>query len=83
MKIWIVEGTTGEYSGHRYWVVCAYKSKQKAEDHVRNAMLRAKEIENSRESRYHAAEGINEFDPKMQMDYTGTEYYTIGCELRS
>lgn len=82
MKIWIVEGTTGEYSDRDDWAVVAYKSKKKAEDHVRNAMLRAKEIEESRESRYHAAEGVNQFDPKMRMDYTGTEYYTVECDLK-
>ena len=81
MKIWIVEGTTGEYSDRTDWVVCAYKSKKKAEDHVFNAMRRGKEIEKSRESRYRVAEGANEFDPKMRMDYTGTEYYTVECEL--
>ena len=82
IKIWIVEGTTGEYSDRSDWVVCAYQSEQKAEEHVRNAMLRAKEIQSTRPSRYDVVKGINEFDPKMQMDYTGTEYYTVECDLR-
>jgi hypothetical protein len=82
MKIWIVEGTTGEYIDRNDWVVCAYYSKQKAEEHARKAMLRAKEIEKTRESSYHVPEGVNEFDPDMRMDYTGTEYFTIECELK-
>jgi hypothetical protein len=82
MKIYIVEGTTGEYSDRQDWTVCAYRSEKKAEDHVRNAMLRAKEIEKSREDQYHVAAGVNEFDPDMRMDYTGTEHYTVECELK-
>ncbi len=81
MKIYIVEGTTGEHSDRTDWVVCAYKSKKRAEDHVRKAMLRAKEIEQTRENRYSVPVGINEFDKHMRMDYTGTEYYTVTCEL--
>ncbi len=81
MKIYIVGGTTGAYSDRTDWVVCAYTDSEQAETHVRNAMLRAKEIEKSRESRYTAVRGINEFDPEMRMDYTGTEYYTVETEL--
>lgn len=80
-KIWIVEGTTGEYSDRFDWTVCAYTSKEKAEQHARDAMQRAMEISKSRRTRYDTPKGINEFDPNMQMDYTGTEYYTVETEL--
>jgi len=82
MKIWIVEGTTGEYSDRDDWVVCAYTSQEKAENHASKAMRRAKEIQKDRLTRYSAPKSSNEFDPKMRMDYTGTEYYVIECELK-
>lgn len=82
MKIWIVEGTTGEYSDRTDWMVCAYTSQEKAEEHASKAVHRAVEIQKARPSRYDSPKGVNEFDPDMRMDYTGTEYYTVECELR-
>ena len=82
MKIWVVEGTTGEYSDRNDWSVCAYMDQQKAEDHARFAMLRAMEIQKSKKNRYDSVDLTqNEFDPKMQMDYNGTSYYTCEVEL--
>lgn len=82
-KIYVVGGTTGEYSNRTDWNVCAYRSKKKAETHVRNAMLRAKELETSKAGRYDSIQdGLNEFDPDMQMDYTGTEYFVSVVDLR-
>ena len=34
MKIWIVQGSTGEYSDRTEWAVCAYKSEGKAQARV-------------------------------------------------
>jgi len=83
-KIWIVEGTTGVYSDASYWTVCAYKTKEQAEEHARNAMLRGKEIQKANPGYNHWDENRvrNEFDPEMRLDYTGTEYYTVECVLR-
>jgi hypothetical protein len=80
MKIYIVEGSTGEYSDRQDWIVCAYQSKEKAEEHADKAEHRAKEMLPKRYSNF---EGQNEFDPHMRMDYTGTEYYVIETELKS
>lgn len=81
MKIYLVEGSTGEYSDASDWIVCAYKSKEKAEEHAGNAERRAKELADTRESRYHVHAGSNEFDLHMRMDYTGTWYHVIEVEL--
>ena len=85
-KIWIVEGTTGVYSDASYWTVCAYKTKEQAEEHARNAMLRGKEIQKQHPGHtYHNWDENrvkNEFDPEMRLDYTGTEYYTVECILK-
>ena len=82
--IYIVGGTTGEYSGKTDWAVCAYHSFEKAEEHARKAMLRAKELElggYNRPTSEARHKGVNEFDPKMEMDYTGTEYFTFAVDL--
>ncbi len=84
MKIYIVEGSTGEYSDRSEWVVCAFRSKEKAEELASKATLRAKELQGEN-WRYQSTEdrGINEFDLEMNMDYTGTDYYVIETELKS
>ena len=82
MKIYIVNGTTGEYSDRNDWVVCAYKDKALADAHVHDAMLRAKEIEKS-DYRHDNDRNKNEFDPNMRIDYTGTEYYVVETELKN
>lgn len=82
MKIYLVQGTTGEYSDRTDWVVCAYRSKQKAEDHASKAMHRAMELFKSGWRSYNSEE-VNEFDPGMRIDYTGTEYTTFEVELKS
>jgi hypothetical protein len=82
MKIWIVEGTTGDYSDRSDWAVCAYSSQEKAEEHASKAMHRAMEIQKSNPRYYSPKPGENEFDSNMHMDYTGTEYYTVECELK-
>jgi hypothetical protein len=75
MNIYVVMGTTGEYSDRNEWSVIAYFDEAKAKEHVVNADRRAKEIQATREDRYRVEPGANEFDPNMSMDYTGTDYY--------
>lgn len=82
MIIYVVQGTTGEYSDKLDWIVCAFKKQKLAEDFVHNAMKRAKEIEKAKESKYSTSKEKNEFDPDMQMDYTGTEYTYYKTELK-
>jgi len=74
-NIYIVTGATGEYSGHREWAVMAYFNKEAAHSHATNAARRAEELAAAQSDRYSAKTGPNEFDPNMQMDYTGTEYF--------
>jgi hypothetical protein len=81
VKIYIVYGTTGEYSDRSDWIVCAYENKKFAEDHVSKAMHRAMEISKKRMSLFDLAGEKNEFDPGMKMDYTGTEYTVLETEL--
>ena len=81
-KIYVVEGTTGEYSDSMDWPVMAYRDEEAAKAHVVRATERAKEIEVSRADRYNVPEGANEHDPHMLMDYTGTHYNYYAVELK-
>lgn len=77
-KVYVVEGSTGEYSDRTEWPVIAYESEDRAKQHVLNASAEARKILNERqEIGWHetAGKGLkNRFDPGMRMDYTGTFY---------
>jgi hypothetical protein len=79
VKIYVVMGSTGEYSDHSTWTVCAYQDKQRAEEHADLAMMEARKIREHDD--YFNSEDKNIYDPKMQMQYTGTDYYTIDVDL--
>jgi hypothetical protein len=82
-NIWTVNGSTGEYSDHRKWIVCAYCSEKEAAEHAANAQARANLLQ-AEYDYYSIPTGTNEFDPQMRMrsDYTGTDYYVSMIELR-
>lgn len=83
MNVYTVFGVTGEYSDRDEWTVISYLDEDMAKDHVIRAKEKAKEWEVLRKDRYTAPpEGWNEHDPKMSMDYTGTEYYYVTTLLR-
>lgn len=89
MTIYIVQGTTGEYSNRNDWLVCAYRTQEQADEHASKATHRAKEIQEQVHKdgcRYTDREReiwrTNEYDPDMQMDYTGTLYIVMETELR-
>lgn len=81
MKIYVVEGATGEYSDHREWPVKAYVSEDKAKQHVVKATQRGNEIFAQSGSKYGPHEGENEYDPNMRIDYTGVRYNYYEVEL--
>jgi hypothetical protein len=89
-QIYVVMGTTGEYSDRIEWPVHAYFDKEQAEEHVVRADRRAKEAQAVYDSWYAVGRGSgNRFptlpdnaafkdeDPNFQADYTGTYYYII------
>jgi hypothetical protein len=79
--IYVVSGSTGEYSDRTEWMVRAFVSEDAAMNLAVKATARAKELELTRKSRYEGVEGANEHDPVMQMDYTGTTYRYDPVEL--
>lgn len=83
MTIYVVSGSTGEYSDQEEWMVEAFRDEDSAKELVINASARAREIQFScSETGYYlCSKGKNEFDPKMEMSYTGTYYTYTSIEL--
>lgn len=84
MKIYVVTGSTGEYSDRTEWPVRAFRTQAQAEELVERASARARELFQERESKGgwgYDYSGKNAYDPRMQMDYTGTTYYVGEVEL--
>lgn len=83
-KIYVVAGSTGEYSDHREWVVCYFVDEAKAQKVVEllSALTRLHRVdyqdsgvlEADYKARRQAEEAIKKFDPYFQVDYTGTNY---------
>ena len=91
MKIFIVMGTTGEYSDRAEWPVVAFHSELLAQVRVTQATTRGNELSvkypytyeyNSRKNEKMGGE-TNEFDPNFRFEYNGTSYYILSVELES
>lgn len=84
MKIYIVQGATGEYSDHREWLVAAFFSEANAQSLVVNASRRADELylQYGSSTYYTIPDGANEFDLDMQKDYNGTRYSYEVVEIK-
>jgi len=84
-KIYIVKGTTGEYSDRRSWLVAAYKNEEEAKKHVEKASERHRELNTKYKGvSYQISDEANEYDPHMQTtNYTGTIYYIDEVDLYS
>jgi hypothetical protein len=87
MKIWIVQGTTGEYSDRAEWVICAFREEgaAKALADQLNSLARAATTGISHSSRWDETEPgkmLKSCDPQAFIDYTGTDYTAFETELR-
>jgi hypothetical protein len=82
-NVYIVMGSTGEYSDRSEWPVVAYLNEEHAKEHVEKATAYAKEFEvfaqrdefrhNTWDKRRELT--VSPFDPRFSMDYTGTSYW--------
>jgi len=90
VTIYVVMGTTGEYSDRGEWPVRAHRTKLAAEDHVARAERLAKAAFAKYGSHMFSwqteAEGglSDEFkaeDPNLNWQYTGTSYFIYEVEL--
>ena len=77
-NVYVVYGSTGEYSDHREWFVRAFADEMKGRDFVERVSARFRELAiQYGDDRWDAPEGCNELDPHMEWDYTGTNYYLV------
>lgn len=79
--VYVIRGTTGEYSDRKEWVVCAYSDEQLAKDHVLAATKWAHE-EHARMGTYGELERASPYDPDIRIDYTGTAYRYDAVQVR-
>ena len=85
--IWMVGGTTGEYSDRTEWVVDAWRSKAEAKARVLFLTTKMQELGISTLERYRtpwerAVDEMKKTDPDFSNDYTGTSYYLCELELK-
>ncbi len=88
MKIYIVQAQTGEYSDHREWIVQAFRTEEAAKNRViqLEALMKLYGVdkyvdwETERAGTQSVREDENG-DPNFDIDYTGTSYYYVSCEL--
>ena len=77
-KIYVCCGSTGEYSDHIEWYVRAFADESVGRDFVEKCSARYREIKAEYgDNSWEIPENANEFDPGMQTDYTGTNYYLV------
>ena len=85
-KVWIVMGSTGEYSDRREWPVVAFMSEAAAKDRIAALDVRMQEMPQQwREVRWdHEGDmkaHMAALDPDFVMDYTGTSYFFYEVEV--
>ena len=85
MTIYVVMGSTGEYSDRTEWPVHAFEDKERAEELVAKAQEEANRIFETRKASFLEGEPIhNPFDPhESRMSYDGTSYFMYEVEYES
>ena len=75
VEIYVVEGSTGEYSDHTEWLIAAYLNEEDAKKHVLCATEKAEQLGATENTDvFWDRDGQNEWDPNMQCDYKGVFY---------
>jgi hypothetical protein len=73
-QVWLLYGTTGEYDDRQEWVVAAFTTQAKANEHKKLAQDRANEIHQKQlkhrfdPAKFDKVSKKNKWDPQMQMD---------------
>ena len=86
MKVYIVEGQTGEYSDYRNWPVKAFQDEQKAKAFTETLNAKAQAL-GIATTGCHWAESqkivpqMQELDPGVSIDYTGVSYSFYELDL--
>jgi roadblock/LC7 domain-containing protein len=83
-KIYVVMGSTGEYSDREEWIVCAYADEEMAKHHAETATAEARRIQNTTKRYCHVPDDqAKAWDPHMSIDYTGADYTVCEVEIRT
>lgn len=87
MNIYIVLGSTGEYSDRSEWIVGAFETMEAAETKVADLEMAYRGLLQGRdpfdvhyEARKAVTEAMEELDPQFSLDYTGTTWRIEGTE---
>lgn len=78
----IVMGTTGEYSDRSEWPVCGYADKALADKHADEAKLWDHKNGRAWDAAPYGNKPESPWDLDYHRDYTGTDYYVIGVDIR-
>jgi hypothetical protein len=90
MKIYVVEGSCGEYSDHNEWPVHAYTDESIAQTKVKELTEWANEIQLKYDESWDWYEYVSSLseeeknklsDPDFRWDYSGFNYYYYQVEL--
>lgn len=85
MKIYIVEGQTGEYADSRNWPVKAFNSQRQAKNFTAKLNARAKALGVSERFDWSKRDVVlpqmKELDPSVSIDYTGVSYNFYELDL--
>jgi len=86
MKVYIVFGTTGEYSDRQEWPVCGYKERVRADKHADEAMIWAhllkEKVDDEGKTVFENRDNlVSPYDEDIRMDYTGTDYYVLEVDI--
>jgi len=87
-KVWIVEGSTGEYSDHCEWRVCAFFSEDAAKAFAEELSALGREAYEIRSKgnyewrKTKQGKALLEKDPDVSIDYTGVNYTAYCVDIR-
>ena len=79
--IWVVEGTTGEYSSRTEWPVCAFRSEEKAKEFTSQLL---EYVRGSYAWEYEKCDAFKHpLDPNCRIEWlAGADYTCYPVELR-
>lgn len=79
-RAWVLTGETGEYSDWTTWIVAVYTTEAAAEAHRAECQRVADAAAVSAEARAAINKTTPRCDPRMKVDYAGTNYYVAEVE---
>ena len=88
-KIFVVQGSTGEYSDRTEWNVAAYAAKEMAERHVLLVQqwladeIKGRDYWSMNWDEREALTQRNPYDSHMSFDYSGTSYWVAEVDFRN